>query len=62
MMTMGEFRELTGDVPDEWPIELALEDETDHFRFADADASVDMTSQRVQICDPGTLRTAPATG
>jgi hypothetical protein len=49
-MTMGEFRELTADVPDDQPIQLSLAGAADgEFTFHDADASVDLTNRRVVI-------------
>jgi hypothetical protein len=47
-MTMGEFRELTADLPADWPVQLAVA-EADGFTFHEADASVDMTNRCVVI-------------
>jgi hypothetical protein len=49
-MTMGEFRELTADVPDDWPIQLSIAgDEDGEFTFHDADATVALTNGCVEI-------------
>lgn len=50
-MTMGEFRELTADVPDEWPLIYVVREAGDEFRFYPADASVDLTGRTVEIFD-----------
>ena len=55
-MTMGEFRELTEDVPDEWPVELAVRHGDDDFTVAQTDASVDLTNRVVVISDDTHVR------
>jgi hypothetical protein len=45
---MGEFRELTADLPDDWPVQLAV-GENDAFTYHEADASADLTNRRVVI-------------
>jgi hypothetical protein len=45
---MGEFRELTADLPDDWPMQLAV-GENDVFAYHEADASVDLTNRCVVI-------------
>lgn len=49
-LTMREFRELTSDVPDEWPLTLTVR-EGDDFTSAPADASVDLTGRCVEVAN-----------
>ena len=55
-MTMGEFRELTANVPDEWPIFLQVRHGDNDFTFAPTDASVDITNRTVDIADDTHIR------
>ncbi len=50
-MTMGEFRELTADVPDDWPMIYVVRTPPDDFEFYPADASVDGANRTVDIYD-----------
>lgn len=51
MMTMGEFRELTGDLPDDWPMVHVTRIADNEFSYAEADASVDESNRQVLISD-----------
>ena len=55
-MTMGEFRELTAEVPDDWPILLQVRHGDNDFTDAPADASVDLTNRAVEILDDTHVR------
>lgn len=61
-MTMGELRELTADVPDGWPVQLAVRHGADDFTFAETDASVDLTNRVVVISDDTHILRAAAHG
>ena len=50
-MTMGEFRELTADVPDDWPILLVSRHGDHDFTSAHTDAAIDLTGRAVEILD-----------
>jgi hypothetical protein len=50
-MTMGEFRELTADVPDDWRVMYVVREPDEEFRFYPADASVSETNRTVDIYD-----------
>ena len=53
---MGEFRKLTADVPDEWPM-IHVQDWGDGFTCRPADASVNLTEHQVEVVWPGTTAT-----
>ena len=55
-MTLGAFRELTADVPDEWPIFLQVRHEDNDFTLAPTDGSVDVTNRTVEILDDTHVR------
>ena len=55
-LTMGEFRELTADVPDGWPILLEVRRGDNDFTFAETDASVDLVNREVVISDDTHVR------
>lgn len=61
--TLGEFRELTAAVPNDWPLHLAVlvdsddpEDREGIWRTRPVDASVDLTGQEITLRDPGDLQ------
>jgi hypothetical protein len=58
-MTMGEFRKLTADVPDDWPVQYVVRCGDNDFHFYPADAIVDHTSRAVEISDDLTTWMAP---
>lgn len=51
-MNMGEFRELTADIPDDWPL-IHVQGEDDWFAFRPADASVNVGEHQVEVVYPG---------
>lgn len=50
MMTIGEFRELTSDVPGDWPMLYTVLG-GDDMALNPADATVDLTGRAVLIMD-----------
>jgi hypothetical protein len=48
-LTMGEFRELTADIPDDWPVKWVMRTGENDFTHHPADASVDQANRCVEI-------------
>ena len=49
MLTMREFRELTADVPGDWPLVWVMRTGDSDFTHHEADASVDLTNHTVDV-------------
>ena len=55
-MNLGEFRELTGDLPDDWPVIYVLQ-VGGGFSAHSADASVNLTEHWVEVVYEGSTAT-----